>query len=194
MQDRDLESLVRAVVERVLDAPPGAESCPAARRVAIGADHGGFPLKQELLRFLPTLGWEPLDLGTHSTDPVDYPDVAAAVARAVVDGRAGYGVMIDGAGIGSCMAANKIPGVRAALCYDLSTAANARAPSLASPSGSFPARPFASTTTVSLVLVSPSTVTILKERSTLRRKAASRNEGATAASVVMKASMVPMFG
>ncbi len=127
MQDRDLESLVRAVVERVLDAPPGAESCPAARRVAIGADHGGFPLKQELLRFLPTLGWEPLDLGTHSTDPVDYPDVAAAVARAVVDGRAGYGVMIDGAGIGSCMAANKIPGVRAALCYDLSTAANARA-------------------------------------------------------------------
>jgi ribose 5-phosphate isomerase B len=67
-----------------------------------------------------------LDCGTHSTEPVDYPDIAAAVARAVAGGRAWRGIVVDGAGIGSCMAANKVPGVRAALCYDLTTARNAR--------------------------------------------------------------------
>ncbi len=126
LHDRELENLVRTVVERVVDASLANPGAVAARRVAIGADHGGFPLKEDLKRFLPTIGWEPVDLGTHSTDAVDYPDFAAAVARAVVDGRAEFGIMIDGAGIGSCMAANKIPGARAALCYDLSTAANAR--------------------------------------------------------------------
>jgi ribose 5-phosphate isomerase B len=126
LHDRELENLVRTVVERVVDASLANPGAVAARRVAIGADHGGFPLKEDLKRFLPTIGWEPVDLGTHSTEAVDYPDYAAAVARAVVEGRAEFGIMIDGAGIGSCMAANKIPGARAALCYDLSTARNSR--------------------------------------------------------------------
>ena len=67
-----------------------------------------------------------LDFGTVTKDPVDYPDFAVAVAEAVASGRAAAGVMIDGAGIGSCMAANKVRGVRAAMCYDVTTAANAR--------------------------------------------------------------------
>ena len=70
--------------------------------------------------------FEVLDVGTHSAEPVDYPDLAVAVARAVADGRAWRGIMVDGAGIGSSMAANKVPGIRAALCYDLTTAGNAR--------------------------------------------------------------------
>jgi ribose 5-phosphate isomerase B len=94
--------------------------------VAIGADHGGFPMKEELKRVLADLGCEVLDVGTHGTAAVDYPDFAIAVARAVADGKARFGVMVDGAGIGSSMAANKVAGVRAALCYDLTTAQNAR--------------------------------------------------------------------
>ena len=126
MHDRELENLVRAVVERVLDASPAAAPAASPRVVAVGADHGGFPLKEDLKPFLSTIGWEPLDLGTHSADAVDYPDFAVAVARAVAERRAAFGIMVDGAGIGSCMAANKVPGVRAALCYDLTTAMNAR--------------------------------------------------------------------
>lgn len=95
--------------------------------VAIGSDHGGFPMKEALKQVLAELDCRVLDVGTHSTDAVDYPDFAVAVARAVADGTAWRGIMVDGAGIGSCMAANKIPGVRAAMCYDLTTAANARA-------------------------------------------------------------------
>lgn len=83
-------------------------------------------MKEALRKLLSELGCEVLDLGTHSTEAVDYPDFAVAVARAVAEGRASLGIMVDGAGIGSAMAANKIPGVRAALCYDLTTAANAR--------------------------------------------------------------------
>lgn len=94
--------------------------------VALGADHGGFPMKAALKTFLEGLGATVLDLGTHSTDAVDYPDFAVAVARAVAQGKARLGIMVDGAGIGSSMAANKIPGVRAALCYDITTAQNAR--------------------------------------------------------------------
>ena len=94
--------------------------------VAVGADHGGFPMKEALKRVLDELDCEVLDVGTHSADAVDYPDFAVKVARAVADGRAWRGIMVDGAGIGSAMAANKIAGVRAALCYDLTTAANAR--------------------------------------------------------------------
>jgi ribose 5-phosphate isomerase B len=94
--------------------------------VALGADHGGFPLKEQLKTTLADLGHEVLDLGTHDTAAVDYPDFAVAVARAVAEGRAWRGIMIDGAGIGSAMAANKVAGVRAALCYDLTTAQNAR--------------------------------------------------------------------
>ncbi|HXY69330.1 MAG TPA: ribose 5-phosphate isomerase B [Gemmatimonadales bacterium] len=108
------------------DAPPAPSGTGARRVVALGADHGGYPLKEHLKPALAELGYEPLDLGTGNTEAVDYPDFAVAVARAVADGRAWRGIMIDGAGIGSAMAANKIPGVRAALCYDLTTAQNAR--------------------------------------------------------------------
>jgi len=94
--------------------------------IALGADHGGFPLKEHLKPLLAELGHDVLDVGTFGADPVDYPDFAVAVARAVAEGRAWRGIMVDGAGIGSAMAANKIRGIRAALCYDLTTAANAR--------------------------------------------------------------------
>jgi len=107
---------------------PLESAATAARRsiVALGADHGGFPMKEQLKPVVESLGFEVLDLGTHSTDAVDYPDFAVAVAQAVAEGRAWRGIMVDGAGIGSAMAANKVAGVRAALCYDLTTAKNAR--------------------------------------------------------------------
>ena len=109
-------------------APDSALPIADSRRavIALGADHGGFPLKEALKPLLAELGHDVLDVGTFSADPVDYPDFAVAVARAVQEGRAWRGIMVDGAGIGSAMAANKIRGVRAALCYDLTTAANAR--------------------------------------------------------------------
>ena len=94
--------------------------------IAIGADHGGFEMKQMLKGHLADLGHPVIDCGTDSTAPVDYPDLAFAVARLVAQGTAGRGIIIDGAGIGSCMAANKVPGVRAAMCYDQATAANSR--------------------------------------------------------------------
>jgi deoxyribose-phosphate aldolase len=94
--------------------------------VAIGADHGGFELKQQLAEHLRSRGFAIEDCGTHSTDAVDYPKIAAEVAQRVADGRAAVGVIVDGAGIGSSMTANKFPGVRAALCYDLSSARNSR--------------------------------------------------------------------
>lgn len=109
-------------------SPPatGKGGSNPAQTVAIGADHGGFGLKQELAAHLKKAGYRVLDVGTHSTDSVDYPDFAYAVARHVADGSAATGIVVDGAGIGSSMAANKVPGVRAALCYDLATASNAR--------------------------------------------------------------------
>ena len=94
--------------------------------VAVGADHGGFALKEEVKKHLTRLGYGFHDLGTFSTDPVDYPDVALAVARAVKAGDARFGILVDGAGIGSAMAANKVPGVRAAACADGAAARNAR--------------------------------------------------------------------
>ena len=95
-------------------------------RVAIGSDHAGFVLKGELCTLLDELRIEYRDFGTYSSEAVDYPDFAIRVAHAVAEGRADLGIMIDGAGIGSCMAANKVPGVRAAMCYDVTTAGNAR--------------------------------------------------------------------
>ncbi len=103
-----------------------AAPAPAPRTVALGADHGGWAMKEALKPLLGDLGVAVLDLGTGGTEAVDYPDFAAAVARAVADGRAWRGIMVDGAGIGSCMAANKVAGVRAAMCYDVTTAQNAR--------------------------------------------------------------------
>ena len=101
-------------------------ACRPQRRIAIGADHGGYSLKESLKPHLAELGYEVVDCGTHNSDPVDYPDIAYAVARLVADGTCANGIIIDGAGIGSCMAANKVPGVRAALCYDHATAVNSR--------------------------------------------------------------------
>lgn len=105
-------------------APGAATTAPA--RVAIGADHGGVAMKDAVLAWLRGAGHAVDDVGTFSTDAVDYPDYAIAVARAVTEGRADVGIMIDGAGIGSCMAANKVAGVRAAMCHDVTTASNAR--------------------------------------------------------------------
>jgi deoxyribose-phosphate aldolase len=96
------------------------------RRIVIGADHGGFDLKQSLADHLRRAGHRVEDVGTSSREATDYPVFARAVADAVAQGRADEGIMIDGAGIGSCMVANKIPGVRAALAYDLSSARNSR--------------------------------------------------------------------
>ena len=94
--------------------------------IAVGGDHGGYQLKDVIKEALLKAGHEVIDCGTHSNEAVDYPVIAADVARKVASGQARFGVMVDGAGIGSCMAANKIAGVRAALCYDLSSANNAR--------------------------------------------------------------------
>lgn len=114
-------------IELVSDEPVESPTTDAARRVAIGADHGGYQLKEDLRDFLQTeLGYDVHDVGPFDTESVDYPDYAEAVARAVSSGRCAAGIMIDGVGIGSCMAANKVAGVRASLCYDVSTARNAR--------------------------------------------------------------------
>ena len=117
-------ALAPAPGERSTTVRPTAT--PSLPRIALGADHGGVTLKDTLLAFIRERGHAVSDLGTFGTDAVDYPDFAIAVARAVAEGRADLGIMIDGAGIGSCMAANKVPGVRAALCYDVTTAGNAR--------------------------------------------------------------------
>ncbi len=87
-------------------------------RIVVGSDHAGFTLKQEMAEALRKEGHEVIDVGTHSTEPVDYPDSAAAVGRAVTDGRAERGVLICGSGVGASVAANKMKGVRAAICHD----------------------------------------------------------------------------
>jgi ribose 5-phosphate isomerase B len=97
-----------------------------SRLLAIGADHGGFKLKEELKSFLLGLGHQVHDFGTNSEDPVDYPDIAYAVARSVAEGGAELGIIIDGAGVGSAITANKVPGVRAAACYSEAVARNSR--------------------------------------------------------------------
>ena len=86
--------------------------------IAIAADHAGYALKQELIPSLRTLGHEVEDLGTHSAEPVDYPDVAQRVASAVLSGAVERGVLICGSGVGASVAANKLPGIRAGLCHD----------------------------------------------------------------------------
>ncbi len=91
-------------------------------RVALGSDHAGFSLKAHLASMLAERGMTVFDLGTHSEDPVDYPDFAVAVARAVVDGRADKGIVVCGSGAGACVAANKVRGVRAAIAHDTYTA------------------------------------------------------------------------
>jgi ribose 5-phosphate isomerase B len=147
MPPRELsEDEVREIVQRVVSRTLGAPSrltplppSPDAKRqergeepgaggevIALGADHGGFALKETLKEFVASLGYPVVDCGTHSTEAVDYPDLAYAVARLVSSGEVGRGILVDGAGLGSAMAANKVPGVRATLCYDYATAVNSR--------------------------------------------------------------------
>lgn len=87
-------------------------------RIVVGSDHGGYSLKQDVADALRRDGHEVLDVGTNSVEPVDYPDYAEAVGKAVLDGRAERGVLICGSGVGACVAANKLPGIRAAICHD----------------------------------------------------------------------------
>jgi ribose 5-phosphate isomerase B len=138
--------MVRRIVDATLDGSASTPPAPAASApvpaiaagspapappvgavaIAVGADHGGFALKDRIGRMLTEAGFAVRDCGTHGAEPVDYPDVAHAVARLVADGTCRWGVIVDGAGIGSCIVANKVPGVRAALCHDLSSARNSR--------------------------------------------------------------------
>ena len=115
----------RRISIRVVE-PPAEKGKSVGRVVAIGADHGGYELKEQLKNFLRDWGYMVLDQGTDSTASVDYPDFAEAVANAVVRGEAWCGIIVDTVGIGSSIAANKVPGARAALCYDRATARNSR--------------------------------------------------------------------
>ena len=137
VDDAELHEIVQRVIHQVMGdstresaastASVSARTETSGRKVvAIGADHGGFELKEALKPELKTLGFEVNDVGTNSKDAVDYPDFAHAVAQAVGSGKAWRGIMIDGAGIGSCIVANKVPGVRAGMAYDYSSAVNSR--------------------------------------------------------------------
>ena len=138
ISDAELKAIVEKVVERTLhgqgahpvEAPqPSIQISPkvgTSKIVALGADHGGFKMKEMLASHLVEKGYQVIDCGTNSTEAVDYPDFAFAVAEKVSKGYAWRGIVVDGAGIGSCMTANKVPGVRAAMCYDYTTAVNSR--------------------------------------------------------------------
>lgn len=146
LSESELQELVQQIVLRTLGdkqpAPPTTfdpasgpsrqdlqtepKQAKITRRLALAADHGGYTLKESLKPFLQQQGYQVDDCGTHSTELVDYPDFAYAVAKKVSDGEAWRGIIIDGAGIGSCMVANKVPGVRAAMCYNAATALNSR--------------------------------------------------------------------
>jgi ribose 5-phosphate isomerase B len=142
LSEKEIQEIIRKTVHQTLglfaeskniatDAIKPSEQNPPQtelkkRMVAIGTDHGGVDLKDILKQHLISLGYEVIDCGTHTKDSVDYPDIARTVAELVASGNAWRGVIIDGAGIGSCMAANKVPGVRAAMCYDHASAVNSR--------------------------------------------------------------------
>jgi len=135
ISDQDILNIVQRVVRLSLGEKSNLEptrrnnlknTSSAGHVVAIGTDHGGVDLKEILKQTLIDNQYKVIDVGTHTKDAVDYPDIALAVAERVASGEAWRGVIIDGAGIGSCMAANKVPGVRAALCYDYATAVNSR--------------------------------------------------------------------
>ena len=119
----DKNHLRKVVEDTVREMTPSSGS----GRVALGADHGGYKLKEQLRRILEEeLGREVIDCGTFSEEPIDYPDIAADVGRRVAQGECQWGIVIDGAGIGSSIAANKIRGVRAAVCHDDRTTLNSR--------------------------------------------------------------------
>lgn len=135
LNESEIQEIVHRVVENAFGSPvresatttPVPQAAASGKKiVAIGADHGGYDLKEALKPELTTLGFEVTDMGTNSRDAVDYPDFAHAVAQAVSTGKAWRGIMIDGAGIGSCIVANKVPGVRAGMAYDYSSAVNSR--------------------------------------------------------------------
>lgn len=147
ISDKDIHDIVEKVVRRTLALNPNDSSAPAAvsrevtplqktteskssaqvkKVVAIGTDHGGVDLKNILVKELSDSGYDVIDCGTNTKDAVDYPDIALSVSQHVANGKAWRGVIIDGAGIGSCMTANKVPGIRAAMCYDYATAVNSR--------------------------------------------------------------------
>jgi ribose 5-phosphate isomerase B len=135
IDDAEIHEIVQRVVGEALGsakrAPTATTPVPQVvssgkKVVAIGADHGGFELKEALKPELKSLGFEINDVGTNSKEAVDYPDFAHAVAQLVGSGKAWRGIMIDGAGIGSCIVANKVPGVRAGMAYDYSSAVNSR--------------------------------------------------------------------
>jgi ribose 5-phosphate isomerase B len=115
-----------SAVAAVPPAPPSTSGGGVGITVVIGADHGGYALKKALIEFLTSLGAGVVDAGTSSEEPCDYPDFAYAVAQTVVRGQASLGIMIDGAGVGSCMVVNKVPGIRGACCSHEFTARNAR--------------------------------------------------------------------
>ena len=140
VNDSEIHQIVEKVLDQVLTAPKqSAASAPATtsalktesksgsrKTVAVGADHGGYELKEALKADLSQLGFDVSDVGTHSKESVDYPDFAHEVAKLVSSGKAWRGIVIDGAGIGSCIVANKVPGVRAGMAYDVSSAINSR--------------------------------------------------------------------
>ena len=149
ISDAELHEIVQRVLERTMKGAGGVPepvtrtnpgeaasqaptttadepASPSNRSVALGADHGGFALKEYLKLFIKEAGYQVEDCGTYSSDSVDYPDFAYEVALRVSRGQAWRGIIVDGAGIGSCMAANKVRGVRAAMCYDIATAVNSR--------------------------------------------------------------------
>lgn len=105
---------------------PARRGSREAKIIAVGADHGGYQMKEDLRSLLAEQGHRVRDYGTNSTDAVDYPDFAHAVARAVAAGEAELGIIVDGAGVGSAITANKVPGVRAAACYSPEVARNSR--------------------------------------------------------------------
>ncbi len=139
IDDAEIHQIVQRVLTQVLGqsqpsaTPVRAETTPgnvpqtqAKKVVAIGSDHGGFELKEILKSTLNEMGFDVRDVGAYNKGAVDYPDFAHEVARLVSVGKAWRGIMIDGAGIGSCIVANKVPGVRAGMAYDYSSAVNSR--------------------------------------------------------------------
>jgi ribose 5-phosphate isomerase B len=118
---RDRGVKIVEVAEEQIDRSVGPE-----KTIAIGSDHGGFALKEKLKPIFEEFGLHVKDVGVLEEKPVDYPDIARQVAEIVARGEALRGVIIDGAGIGSCIVANKFPGIRAALCYDKASARNSR--------------------------------------------------------------------
>ncbi len=113
---------------QIVEVPADQINTTAApeKTVALGSDHGGFALKEKLKPVFEEHGLHVTDIGVHEEKPADYPDIARQVAELVARGDAARGVIVDGAGIGSCIVANKFPGVRAALCYDKASARNSR--------------------------------------------------------------------